>query len=113
MHRPCIAGMYRGLDDRFDWRKAGAACKQDDGSLRGAQIELSEWHLDPQGIADCQPRQDPRRKRSARYMPDVEFGAVVVARSVRHGEVAPVAAVHHDLQVLARLERRPQPDRKT
>jgi hypothetical protein len=54
MHRPAVAGVDRRLDDGFDRRKAGTAREQDDGPVRGAQIEVAVGQLDLQGIAERQ-----------------------------------------------------------
>src|ERR1700744_343455 len=43
----------------------------------------------------------------------MQLRAVIVARGIGEREVAAVAILHHDLQILSGLERRAQADRKT
>src|ERR1700761_7108368 len=42
----------------------------------------------------------------------MQLGAVIVARGIGEREVAAVAILHHDLEILSGLERRAQADRK-
>src|SRR5581483_5988921 len=65
-----------------------------------------------QGVANGELRQRPDRELAARDMPDVQFGAIVVARGVRHREIPAIAVGHDHLQILSCLERCSQTDRE-
>ena len=96
------------LDLRLDRREAGAAGHEDDrlvGVL--AQVEGAQRALEAQDGALLHLLEDVAREGAARRLAHVQLQELVVVRRVGHGEAAPLAVLHQDVDVLAREELQP------
>ena len=85
-------------------RKASGTGNGQNGLGAVAQQEIAKRNFDVQDVAALELFEHIGRERAARHMPDVKLGAVALARRIGHREVAALAVVENEIEMLARSE---------